>query len=61
MLDQYKEKKPKDLTIAELINTYKFADCKEHVINLLDRVCTVSDRTMEIIQQMPDTVEHKGG
>ncbi len=34
---------------------------KEHVIDLLQRVCTVSTRTMEIIQQMPDTVEHRGG
>nr|MCU0526963.1 DUF559 domain-containing protein [Elainella sp. Prado103] len=61
ILDQYKEKKPKDPTIAKLFNTYKFADYKEHVIDLLQRVCTVSVRTMEIIQQMPDTVEHKGG
>ncbi len=61
ILDQYKEKKPKDPTIRELFNTYKFADYKEHVIDLLQRVCTVSVRTMEIIQQMPDTVEHQGG
>jgi len=61
ILDQYKEKTPKDPTIAKLFNTYKFADYKEKVIDLLDRVCTVSVRTMEIIQQMPDTVEHKGG
>ncbi|UBF26372.1 DNA methyltransferase [Kovacikia minuta CCNUW1] len=61
ILDQYKEKKPKDPTIAKLFNTYRFADYKEHVIDLLQRVCTVSVRTMEIIQQMPDTVEHKGG
>jgi REP element-mobilizing transposase RayT len=61
ILDQYKEKTPKDPTIAKLFNTYKFADYKEHVIDLLQRVCTVSVRTMEIIQQMPDTVEHKGG
>ena len=61
ILDQYKEKKPKDPTIAKLFNTYKFADYKEHVIDLLQRVCTVSVRTMEIIQQMPDTVEHQGG
>ncbi|XGB43295.1 MAG: DNA methyltransferase [Nodosilinea sp. LVE1205-7] len=60
ILDQYKEKKPKDPTIAKLFNTYKFADYKEQVIDLLQRVCTVSDRTMEIIQQMPDTVEHQG-
>ena len=29
ILDQYKEKKPKDPTIAKLFNTYKFADYKE--------------------------------
>lgn len=53
VLDQYKEKTPKDPTIAKLFNTYKFADYKEHVIELLQRVCTVSVKTMEIIQQMP--------
>ena len=53
ILDQYKEKKPKDPTIAKLFHTYKFADYKEQVIDLLQRVCTVSIRTMEIIQQMP--------
>ncbi|MGB3493668.1 MAG: type ISP restriction/modification enzyme [Elainellaceae cyanobacterium] len=59
ILDQHKEKKPRDPTIREKFNTYKFADYKEHVIELLDRVCTVSVKTMEIIQQMPDTVEHQ--
>jgi predicted helicase len=54
ILDQYKEKKPKDPTIAKLFNTYRFADYKEHVIDLLQRVCTVSVRTMKIIGQMPD-------
>jgi len=42
ILDQYKEKKPKDPTIARLFNTYRFADYKNKVINLLLRVCTVS-------------------
>ncbi len=60
ILDQYKEKTPKDPTIAKLFNTYKFADYKKHVIDLLQRVCTVSVRTMEIIQQMPDAVDHQG-
>ena len=54
ILDQYKEKKPKDPTIAKLFNTYKFADYKEQVIDLLQKVCTVSVRTMEIIRQMSD-------
>ena len=52
VLDQYKEKKPKDPTIAKLFNTYRFADYKEQVIELLMRVCTVSVSTMEIIRQM---------
>ncbi|MCC5657384.1 hypothetical protein LC608_10380 [Nostoc sp. XA010] len=52
ILDQYKEKKPKDPTIAEKINTYCFADYKAHVIDLLQRVCTVSVETMQIIQQI---------
>ncbi|MEA5617639.1 type ISP restriction/modification enzyme [Cronbergia sp. UHCC 0137] len=52
ILDQYKEKKPKDPTIAEKFNNYRFADYKEQVIDLLMRVCTVSVETMEIIEQM---------
>lgn len=54
VLDQYKEKKPRDPTIAERFNTYRFADYKEQVIDLLRRVCTVSVRTMELIDSMPD-------
>ena len=53
VLDQYKEKKPTDPTIAAKFNTYRFADYKEHVIDLLQRVCTVSVETMQIIEQMP--------
>ena len=53
VLDQYKEGKPKDPTIAERFNTYRFADYKERVIELLCRVCTVSVRTMELIEAMP--------
>ena len=52
VLDQYKEKKPKDPTIREKFNTYRFADHKERVIDLLKRVCTVSDKTMEIVDSM---------
>ncbi len=55
ILDQYKEKKPRDATIAEHFNTYRFADYKEEVIDLLCRVCTVSVKTMEIINQMPNS------
>ena len=54
ILDQYKEKKPKDPTIAEKFNTYKFADYKEKVIDLLKRVCTVSVETMRMVGEMED-------
>jgi predicted helicase len=53
ILERYKEKKPKDPTIAEKFNTYRFADYKEQVIELLSRVCTVSVETMKIVKEMP--------
>jgi predicted helicase len=52
ILDQYKEKKPKDPTIREKFNTYRFADYKEKVIDLLARVTTVSVRTAAITEAM---------
>ena len=52
VLDQYKESKPKDPTIREKFNTYQFADYKEHVIDLLAKVCTVSVITQEIVEKM---------
>ena len=52
VLDQYKEKKPRDPTIAERFNPYRFADYKEQVIDLLRRVCTVSVKTTEVVDGM---------
>jgi predicted helicase len=52
ILDQYKEKKPKDPTIRAKFNTYRFADYKEKVIDLLMRVTTVSVRTVAITELM---------
>ena len=52
VLDQYKEKKPKDPTISERFNTYRFADYKEQVIELLQRVCAVSVTTVKIVDRM---------
>jgi predicted helicase len=52
VLDQYKEKKPKDPTIREKFDTYRFADYKEKVIALLARVTTVSVETEQITQAM---------
>ncbi len=52
VLDQYKEKKPKDPTIREKFDTYRFVDYKEKVIDLLLRVTTVSVETVRITQAM---------
>ncbi len=52
ILDQYKESKPRDPTIREKFNTYRFADYKEHVIDLLMRVTRVSVETQAIITAM---------
>ncbi len=43
--------------IAELekVNTYRFADYKDKVIDLLKRVTTVSVRTVEIMGEMEAT------
>jgi hypothetical protein len=52
ILDQYKEKKPKDPTIREKFDTYRFADYKEKVIDLLMRVTQVSVQTQAIVEAM---------
>jgi len=52
IVDQYKEKNQQDKTIAEKFNTYKFADYKETVIDLIKRITTVSVRTMEIVKEI---------
>lgn len=52
VLDQYKAKKKKDKVIAQSYNPYQFSDYKDHVIDLLKRVCTVSMETMKIIDEM---------
>jgi len=53
VLDQWKEHKISDPVVAEKFNTYPFADHKEPVIELLQRVCTVSMETMKIVSAMP--------
>lgn len=52
----HKARKPRDPTIREKFNTYRCADYKEHVIDLLTRVCTVSVETINIINQMPSEI-----
>lgn len=55
ILDQYKEKTPKDPTIRAKFNTYRFADYKEKVIDLIARVTRVSVETQAIVEAMKDT------
>jgi len=52
ILDQYKESTPRDKTIREKFNTYKFADYKEHVITLLGGVTTIAVETQRIVEAM---------
>lgn len=52
VLDQHKERAPKDLFVRDKFNTYRFADHKEAVIDLLARVVTVSVKTVEITEAM---------
>ena len=52
VLDQYKAKKPKDLTIATKFNAYNFLEYKEEVIKLLMRVCSVSVETARVLAEM---------
>lgn len=60
MLDQWKEHKISDPTVAAKFNTYHFAAHKEKVIELLRRVCTVSVETMKIVNALPALKEKKG-
>jgi predicted helicase len=52
ILDEYKEKTPRDPTIRDKFNTYRFADHKEKVVDLLKRVTRVSVETMKIVDAM---------
>ena len=52
VLDQYKERKPRDPTIRDRFNTYRFADHKERVVDLLGRVCAVSAFTTTIVKEL---------
>lgn len=52
VLDQHKEKTPRDPTIREKFNTYRFADHKERVVDLLGRVTRVSVETVAITDAM---------
>ncbi len=50
VLDQHKERRPKDPTVRERFDTYRFADHKERVADLLARVTRVSVETVGIVE-----------
>jgi len=52
VLERYKERTPRDKTVAERFNSYRFANYKEEVVTLLGRVCAVSVATVEVIGEM---------
>ena len=52
VLDQHKEKKPRDPTIRAQFDNYRLADRKERLIDLLAKICAVSVQTMEIVDGM---------
>jgi predicted helicase len=52
VLDQHKEKTPRDPTVRAKFNTYRFADHKDEMIKLLARVITVSLETVKITDAM---------
>jgi len=47
-----KEEEPKDPTIREKFDTYRLADHRERVIDLLARVVAVSVETMRIVGEI---------
>ncbi len=52
VLDQHKEKTPRDPTIRAKFNTYRLAEYKESMIALLAKVVTVSVETVAITEAM---------
>lgn len=52
VLDQHKEKKPRDSTIAASFNTYRLAGHKEDMISLLTKVVRVCVETVAITEAM---------
>ncbi len=61
VLDQHKEKRPRDPTIAAKFNTYRFADYKESMIALLAKVVRVSVETVAITEAMKALPESARG
>ena len=58
ILDQYKAKTPKDPTIREKFNTYRFADYKEQVADLIARLEALGHR-VQVADPLADDAEAK--
>ncbi len=54
VLNQYQYKAPRDPAVAKLFKRATFALQKENVIELLEKVCTVSVKTQEILASLSD-------
>ena len=54
VLDAYKEKTPKDITIRNLFNTYRFSDYKEESIDLIKKIVSVCVNTSEVVQDIQE-------
>jgi predicted helicase len=52
VLDQHKEKTPRDPPLREKFDTYRFADYKESMIELLAKMVRVSVETVAITEAM---------
>jgi len=52
VLDQHKEKTPRDPTIREKFNSFRFADYKQTMIELLAKVVRISMDTVAITETM---------
>jgi len=52
ILDQYKEKNPRDPVVKERFHDYRFQDYKEQVIDLIQKAVMISVETIRIVKAM---------
>jgi predicted helicase len=52
ILDQYKVKQITDKTVSSMFNVYNYEDYKEEIIELIQKVISVSLSTLEIMDEM---------
>lgn len=52
IVDQYKERTPRDPIVRQKFDTYRFSQHKEKVIDLMRRVAQVSVDTVDIVNAM---------